>query len=98
VSWRLTAQQSASVAAAIRAAFFETNDPDGSAAAFGGLLANIIGPLPEEFWQEMIRSAGEPCDDANCACHTFKGRVFEALDDLRTDWIANVPMRRGGRK
>lgn len=74
--------------------FRDLSVPGESAAQFLGLIANIIGPLPEWYWQAILADVQRPCDDPGCDCHTFKSRVFDALDELRSDWIGTV----GGRQ
>jgi hypothetical protein len=57
-------------------------------AALGGIIANTIGPIPEDDWQEMMKDSSTPCVIAGCGCAALKVRVMEVLDELRTDWIA----------
>lgn len=91
----MSAVSSAIAARQLRAIVFaDHSTPGESAAHFLGLIANIIGPLPEPYWQEILADVQRPCDVPGCDCHTFKSRVFDALDELRSDWIGTV----GGRQ
>lgn len=63
---------------------------DGSAAKrnqfLGGLLANVVGPIPDEAWSEMMEDSKHPCGQPDCGCETLRTETFTTLDKLRTDW------------
>jgi hypothetical protein len=64
--------------------------PSVAQAVLGGFIANIIGPLPDEHWKQMIVESRKPCGVPDCGCEKFKGNVLEALDALREDWKEQV--------
>jgi len=60
--------------------------PDAAQAWLGGFIANMIGPLPQEHWNNMRAEAAAPCDQPDCGCEVFKSKVMDALNILREDW------------
>ncbi|MFL6416131.1 MAG: hypothetical protein ACJ74Y_10755 [Bryobacteraceae bacterium] len=84
-----TAEASGRLAAEIRAGLESAANAGQFAAALGGFIANIVGPIPEEKWQEMVRTMQTGCDNPGCDCHTVSSKLFDALDELRTDWIGS---------
>lgn len=50
----------------------------------GGLIANVVGNLPDHYWEDFKRIT--PCDVEGCTCHLdVMPKVIEALDILRKD-------------
>ncbi len=41
--------------------------PDDFKARFAGLVANVVGNLPEDYWRQFIIVA--PCGRPGCTCH-----------------------------
>ena len=66
------------------------NRPEHFKAFFvGGVLANTVGSLPDDYWREMMKS--EICGEPGCDCHVVGEKAMEALDAIRDDWKANAP-------
>ncbi len=60
--------------------------PEEAQASLGGLLGNVIGPIPDEFWDEMVKFSGEPCSTPGCTCHIAHKKVFDGFTELRKEW------------
>lgn len=61
-----------------------TSDPQHFKAYFcGAIIANVVGNLPDDYWQKLI--VREPCDRAGCDCHLMSDPVIEALKIVRAD-------------
>ena len=65
-------------------------DPEDAQGFLGGHIANIIGPIPDEFWRRMMLNAQLPCGRPGCSCETLRIEVYAALESLRDDWRAFV--------
>ncbi len=72
------------------------DDPKRAASYLTGHIANIIGPMPDDLWRQMLRVAPLPCDEPGCDCHIFSAKVFNALNALRDDWKAMRDKNGGG--
>lgn len=55
----------------------------------GGLITNVVGNLPEDYWAKMMPS--EPCDKVGCNCHKFGAMLMPVLDVMRTDHYEHLP-------
>lgn len=64
-----------------------------SAFLCGGIVANIIGNLPDEYWREMMRV--EACGRPGCDCHVLQEQVMQTLDAMRKDHKKNVTKKGG---
>jgi hypothetical protein len=64
--------------------------PEKAQAALGGFIANIVGPIPNEYWESMKRAAAQPCGRIDCGCETLRNKLFDTLDLQRTDWLEQV--------
>lgn len=49
----------------------------------GAILANIVGPMPEDYWREFVKV--EPCGRAGCECHIAAAKMIAGLQGLRDD-------------
>lgn len=49
----------------------------------GALLANVVGAIPDDYWDRMMVT--NPCEITGCNCHVIAGHVMFALDILRYD-------------
>lgn len=47
------------------------------------LVTNIIGNIPEEEWQEMVKCEIKPCGSEGCKCHEMHNQLMEALRPAR---------------
>lgn len=56
---------------------------------FGGILTNVIGSLPDDYWEAMMIS--EPCDQLGCDCHKFGEKLMPVLDTMRVDRFEFLP-------
>lgn len=57
----------------------------------GAILANVVGNLPDDYWQEAKKVG--PCSIPGCLCHVPAKAVMEALDLLRNDHIETMKKR-----
>lgn len=60
--------------------------PYAAAAFLGGFLANVVGCLPQDHWEQMLAEAPKPCGEPDCGCEKVIVPVMEALNLLREDW------------
>lgn len=66
------------------------NDPQTFCAAFMGTVANVIGNLPKEYFEQMVKV--EPCGRVGCDCHLgLQLHGSRLLRLLREDWENNKP-------
>jgi hypothetical protein len=49
----------------------------------GALLANVVGAIPDDYWERMMVT--KPCEIPRCDCHVVAAHVMFALDILRND-------------
>ena len=58
--------------------------PDEFRPRLSALIGNVVGNMPEEYWQEFVKI--KPCGRAGCDCHltTVKNGV-EIFERLRRD-------------
>lgn len=62
------------------------NPPSEFAAWFcGGIIANVIGNLPDEYWEKM--STPVPCGRPGCDCHLHEQDALKFLSELRKKHI-----------
>lgn len=54
----------------------------------GSLLGNMTGPLPDEYWEELMKTS--PCSEPGCTCHLVAEQTMRLLDGVRRDWKACV--------
>lgn len=52
----------------------------------GVTIANMIGPIGDETWAEMVAASRVPCGEADCGCEGLRAQVFEILSKVRDDW------------
>ncbi len=62
-------------------------------AMFCGLIANVVGNLPDDYWREFLRV--EICSEPGCDCHKIQEPVLAALAALRADHKAEMATRKG---
>ena len=55
----------------------------------GKMIGEAIIDIPDDQWAEMVRISHMPCENPSCDCHTWQGRLFDALDDVRDSYKAN---------
>lgn len=68
------------------------NDPIAFRGALGGVLANCLGHLPDEYFARLCEL--KPCGVPDCTCHLELGRVaVEYFQKLRADWEEVVKAR-----
>lgn len=64
----------------------------------GGVIANVVGNLPEEYWRRFI--SVEPCVQPGCNCHLLLvPEVIQALTILRMDHqqaLLNMDIKKAG--
>lgn len=65
------------------------NDPETFRAFFLGVIANVVGNLPDDYWRKCLKS--EACDEPGCDCHVVNDKMVAALDALLDDWKEHVP-------
>jgi hypothetical protein len=54
-------------------------------AMFGGIVANVVGTMPEKYWERF--SAIEPCGRPGCDCHlTIAPKTVALFKLLREDY------------
>ena len=58
-------------------------DPVAAQSVMGGVLANIVGNIPDEHWEKMKTEAALPCDRPGCTCHLLHKSTFDQLELLR---------------
>lgn len=66
-------------------------EPQEFAAMFtGGIIANVVGNMPQNYWQEFSRV--EPCGRPGCDCHlVLQPKIMKALETLRNDHMKYKP-------
>lgn len=68
------------------------NEPETFSAFFcGGVIANVLGNLPEDYWQKFRQI--EPCDQPGCDCHLLRARTLPFLEMIRADYQATMAAR-----
>lgn len=73
-----------------------SNEPDKFAAFFcGGVIANVVGNLPEDYWVEFRKSV-LPCGQPGCDCHKMREKLMPFLEIVRADHQAAVAKWRAG--
>ena len=60
-----------------------SSDPKAFNAFFVGLIANVIGNLPEDYFKAMMKV--EPCGREGCDCHLMRRDEAIFLEALRDD-------------
>jgi hypothetical protein len=50
----------------------------------GGIISNVVGNLPDEFWRKATKI--EICSNPGCNCHELRTRMIETLDFARDDY------------
>ena len=60
---------------------------------FFAAIANTVGNLPEDKWQEMMKSDG-PCGEPDCNCHIIVDELMVALDKVRQDHKNHMHLRK----
>lgn len=56
-----------------------------------GLIARIVINIDEGRWREMLDSAEAPCGKPGCSCENDRMSFFNALDELRTNFLQQAP-------
>jgi len=49
----------------------------------GGVLANVVAALPEDYFEQMVKA--EPCGRQGCDCHLLAAEARNLLTSLRED-------------
>lgn len=62
-----------------------TPPADFAALFFGGVVANVVGNLPDDYWQELVRESSKPCARAGCDCQKMNVQILAVMDALRAD-------------
>lgn len=63
-------------------------DPDAFGAILCGVMANTLGYLPQEYFDEMIKV--RPCGRRGCNCHlSIQITTTKLFQALRDDWLEN---------
>jgi hypothetical protein len=57
----------------------------------GALLANVVGSIPDDYWERMMVT--NPCEVPNCNCHVIASHVMFSLNILRDDHRATLSTR-----
>lgn len=71
------------------------NEPEAFAAfLIGGVIANVVGNLSEEYWQKF--SECKPCGEVGCDCHLMRERAMPLLRILRDDHKQELTDRADG--
>jgi hypothetical protein len=66
------------------------NKPEDFRAYFiGGIVANVVGVLPADYWKEFIDVG--PCGRPGCDCHVVSEKLMPGLIALREDHKLNAP-------
>ncbi len=61
---------------------------------FASLIANIVGNLPDDYWQEFIKI--KPCGRAGCGCHlTLKKHAVDLFKLLRAEHAEHAEVTLG---
>lgn len=50
----------------------------------GGILANVLGEMPDEYWSLFKKK--EACPEVGCDCHIVFSKFTEQLQIMRDDW------------
>lgn len=68
----------------------ETHPQEFKAFLMGGIITNVLGMLPEEYWKEFIKAV--PCNSVNCDCHVGAAKSAPMLQAMRDDWKRVIAM------
>lgn len=70
----------------------QTNEPKMFVAYMMGTVANIVGNMSQEYFDEMTKV--EPCGRVGCDCHLgIMDQGCKCLRLLREDWEAHKPQQ-----
>lgn len=50
---------------------------------FAGMIANVVGNMPDEYWREFCKMG--PCDRVGCTCHETVQKHVELFTLMRRD-------------
>lgn len=59
----------------------------------GGVITNVVGNLPEDYWQQCKDIT--PCGNPGCDCHVLQTEMVAMLQKLRDDWKSTLNKRHG---
>lgn len=57
-------------------------------------VANLIGNLPEEKWQQLLKTKLAPCGQSGCKCHEMVGSLIEQLVPFRQFHAAIIEVQK----
>lgn len=72
----------------------ERTSPNDFKVMFGASIANVVGVLPDPYWERMMPCP--PCSEAGCNCHEIAETLMKAADSVRTDHIQTMKHRNKG--
>lgn len=78
-------------------------DPGVAAAMLGGAIANMVGHIPDEFWEQMKIETVKPCECGQPECNgeaevARRKEIYAMLDVLRNEWkeaVGDNPQEKG---
>lgn len=83
------------VAAALCTISDLVDDPKEFQAALTGIIATVVGNIPEDRWQKFIKV--EPCWTPGCDCHlTLQPHGIELFKLLREEYLRCGPAQQFG--
>lgn len=60
------------------------SDPQAFKGFLGGMLGNVVGRMPDDYWEKFIKL--EPCGIEGCNCHTtVQPPMCKGFEVLRED-------------
>lgn len=62
------------------------------------IMANLVGSMTDEVWNQINKAARPPCGELNCTCHLARQKFFDALEAVRKDWKEEMNHRRSTRR
>ncbi len=70
-------------------------EPEPFRAFFGGaIVTNVLGNLPNEYWQKF--SDVKPCDNPKCDCHVLQLKIMPILELMREDFKETMGKENAG--
>ena len=70
--------------------------PDGHAAAFlCASIANMVGNIPQDKWEKMLKFKFPPCPTPGCDCHHAQEQFLQALIPIRRIFEKAIEKRTG---
>lgn len=56
----------------------------------GTFIANLVGPIPDDVWGDMMKQSEKPCGKPGCTCHIAVKILFDGINTEREEWKKNV--------